>query len=184
MALRTIIFKSLFLIFLLIFSVSIFPLDLHADTIENQINDIKKEKEETQKKVEEAKQEEEQYIKQVDEVEDSLLASLNDLESLNAKLKETKAGITDLTLSISKKEKEIKTIEEEISQRSIILNKRAAEMYKRGNRSALDVVFKAEDFLDFFTRLKMLTSIMKEDIEIINEIKERKILLIESKKNM
>ncbi|MCE5329767.1 peptidoglycan DD-metalloendopeptidase family protein [bacterium] len=184
MTFRTIMFKSLFLIILLIFSASALPLNLYADTVEDQINNIQKEKEETQKKVENAKKEEEQYIQQVNDVESSLLASLTELEELNGKLKETKSKIADLTLSISIKEKELKTIEGEISNRSEILNKRAAEIYKRGNRNVLDVVFKADDFLDFFTRVKMLTSIVKEDIEIINEIKERKILLIESKKNI
>jgi len=57
-------------------------------------------------------------------------------------------------------------------------------MYKRGNKSIIDVVFKAEGFLDFFTRLKMLASIVKKDTEIIKEIMERKKLLFESKKNI
>lgn len=181
---RTIIFKFLLLIILPIFLTSIIPSNLYGDTIEDQINNIKKEKEETKKKVENAKKEEELYIKQVNDVENGLLASLSELEELNAKLKETKSNIVDLTFSISIKEKELKTIENEIDTRSEILNKRAAEIYKRGNRNILDVVLKADDFLDFFTRIKMLTSIVKEDIKIINEIKERKILLIESKKNI
>ncbi len=108
MALRSIIFKSLFLIILLIFSASVLPSNLYADTVEDQINNIQKEKAATQKKVENAKKEEEQYIQQVNDVENNMLASLTELEELNGKLKETKSKIADLTFSISTKEKELK----------------------------------------------------------------------------
>jgi len=177
-------FKTIIFIVLVAFLFTSCPLNLFGDTIENQISNIKKEKEETQKKLEDAKKEEERYINQVNTVEDNLLSTLDELSSLKVELQQTKSKITDLSSAITAKEKEISILEEEISQRSIFLNKRAAEMYKRGNKSTIDVVFKAEGFLDFFTRLKMLASIVKKDAEIIKEIMERKKLLLESKTNI
>jgi len=177
-------FKIIIFIVLLVFLFSAGPLNLFADTIENQINNVKKEKEETQKKLEDAKKEEEQYTSQVNTVEDNLLSTLDELSSLKDKLTLAKTKITELSLDVSVKEKEIAIIEEEIKVRSTFLDKRAAEMYKRGNRSVFDVVFKAEGFLDFFTRMKMLASIVKKDAEIIKEIMERKKLLLETKKNI
>jgi murein DD-endopeptidase MepM/ murein hydrolase activator NlpD len=177
-------FKIIIFIVLLVFLFSAGPLNLFADTIENQINNIQKEKEETQKKLEDAKKEEEQYTSQVNTVEDNLLSTLDELSSLKDKLTQAKIKITELSLDVSVKEKEIAIIEEEIKVRSTFLDKRAAEMYKRGNRSVFDVVFRAEGFLDFFTRLKMLASIVKKDAEIIKEIMERKKLLLETKKNI
>jgi murein DD-endopeptidase MepM/ murein hydrolase activator NlpD len=177
-------FKTIVFVVLLVFLSTACPLNLYGDTIENQISNIKKEKEETQKKLEDAKKEEEQYINQVNVVEDNLLSTLDDLSSLKDKLQQTKTKIIELSSAITTKEEEISILEEEINQRSTLLNKRAAEIYKRGNRNALDVVFKADGFLDFFTRLKMLTSIVKKDAEIIKEIMERKKLLLESKKNI
>ena len=177
-------FKIIIFIVLLVFLFSAGPLNLFADTIENQINNIQKEKEETQKKLEDAKKEEEQYTSQVNTVEDNLLSTLDELSSLKDKLTQAKIKITELSLDVSVKEKEIAIIEEEIKERSTFLDKRAAEMYKRGNRSVFDVVFKAEGFLDFFTRLKMLASIVKKDAEIIKEIMERKNQLLETKKNI
>jgi len=181
---KTATFKTFIFIVLLVFLFASFPLNLFGDTTENQINNIKKEKEETKEKLEEAKKEEEEYINQVNMVEDNLLLTLSELTNLKDKLEQTKINIEGLSSSITAKEKEISTIEEEISQRSIFLNKRAVEIYKRGNRNVLDVIFKAEGFLDFFTRLKMLTSIIKKDAEIIKEIMERKLMLLESKKNI
>jgi murein DD-endopeptidase MepM/ murein hydrolase activator NlpD len=177
-------FKTIIFIVLLFFLSTAFPINLYAEPIENQISNIKKEKEETQKKLEDAKKEEEQYVNQFNLVEDNLLSTLDEISSLKDKLGQTKTKIKDLSLSITKKGEEISILEEEINQRSTFLNKRAVEIYKRGNRNALDVVFKAEGFLDFFTRLKMLTSIVKKDAEIIKETAERKKLLLESKKNI
>lgn len=177
-------FKTIIFAILLVFLFTSCPLNLFGDTVENQISNIKKEKEETQKKLEDAKKEEEQYINQVNLVEDNLLSTLDDLSSLKDKLQQTKTKIIELSSAITAKEKEISILEEEINQRSTFLNKRAAEIYKRGNKNVLDVVFKADGFLDFFTRLKMLTSIVKKDAEIIKEIMERKKLLLESKKNI
>ncbi|MHB1336452.1 MAG: murein hydrolase activator EnvC family protein [Candidatus Humimicrobiaceae bacterium] len=177
-------FKTIIFVVLLVFLFTACPLNLFGDTVENQISNIKKEKEETQKKLEDAKKEEEQYINQVNLVENNLLSTLDDLLSLKDKLQQTKTKIIELTSAITAKEKEISILEEEINQRSAFLNKRAAEIYKRGNKNVLDVVFKADGFLDFFTRLKMLTSIVKKDAEVIKEIMERKKLLLESKKNI
>ena len=184
MNLKKVSFKIIIFVAMLFFLFAACPLSLFGDTTENQINNIKKEKEETQKKLEEAKKEEEEYINQVNLVEDNLLLTLSELTNLKDKLGQTKANISELSSSITAKEKEILTIEEEISQRSIFLNKRAVEIYKRGNRNVLNVVFKADGFLDFFTRLKMLTSIIKKDAEIIKEIMERKLILLESKKKI
>ncbi len=178
------LFKTIIFIVLLIFLFSASPLNLFGDTIENELNNIKKEKEETQKKLEDAKKEEEQYISQVSIVEENMLSALEVLSGLKDKLEQTRLKITDLSLAITAKEKEIIVVEEEINQRSVFLNKRAAEMYKRGNRSILDVIFKAEGFVDFFTRLKMLASILKKDAEIIKEIMERKKVLLETKNNI
>lgn len=177
-------FKIVIFVLLLIFLLSVCPLNLYGDTVENQISNIQKEKEETKKKLEEAKKEEEAYIGQVNQVEDNLLLTLDELTSLKDKLWQTKTKIVDLSNSINSKEKEILTLEEEIGVRSKFLNKRAVEIYKRGNRNVLDVIFKADGFLDFFTRLKMLASIIKKDAETIKEIMERKMLLLESKKNV
>ncbi|MHB1346209.1 MAG: murein hydrolase activator EnvC family protein [Candidatus Humimicrobiaceae bacterium] len=181
---KTSSFKIVIFVLLLIFLVSVCPLNLYGDTVENQISNIQKEKEETKKKLEDAKKEEEAYISQVKQVEDSLLLTLDELASLKDKLWQTKTKIVDLSNSINSKEKEILTLEEEIGVRSKFLNKRAVEIYKRGNRNVFDVIFKADGFLDFFTRLKMLASIIKKDAETIKEIMERKMLILESKKNV
>jgi len=170
-------------------SILISPIDftsnyLYADTTQDQLKDIGLEKEETQKKVEEAKKEENEYIKQVNEVEDNMLAVLDELEKLNKELDNTKTDISEMTIDIAMKREEVKKLEEDIRHKTEILNKRIAEIYKKGNSSSIDVIFKSVDFIDFFTRIKMVTEIAQQDVEIINEIKEKKQNLVESQKKI
>ena len=85
---------------------------------------------------------------------------------------------------IAMQKEELKKIEAEILEKTEILNKRVTEIYKKGNSSSIDVIFKSVGFIDFFTRLKMVSAIAQKDIEIINEIKDKKQELIESQKNI
>lgn len=173
-----------FIILVLIFQVNLIPASIYADSIEDSIKDIGREKEETKKKVEDAKNEEEGYLKQVNEIEDNMLSVLNELEELNSKLDESKNNISDMAIDIALKKEELKKLEAEILEKTEILNKRVAEMYKKGNSSSIDVIFKSVGFIDFFTRLKMVSAIAQKDIEIINEIKDKKQKLLESQKNI
>src|SRR5450830_1396722 len=71
---------SIFIIFILFFipNASIF-----ASSLEDQLAQIKKEKEQTQKKIEDAKKKEKDYLNQVNQVETQLLSSQDQLNTLN-----------------------------------------------------------------------------------------------------
>ncbi len=170
---------ALLIIFILFASVPPFAC---AESIENTTKST--EKEETKKKVEAAKNEEENYIKQVNEVEGSMLSALDELEELNKKLEQSKTNISDMTIDIEFQKEELKRTEKEIEEKTEILNKRIAEIYKKGNSSSIDIVFKSVGFIDFFTRLKIVSAIAQNDIDTINEIKEKKQRLIESQKKI
>ena len=113
-----------------------------------------------------------------------MIAVLEELEDLTKKLDKSKTDISDMTIDIALKKEELKKIETEIQEKTEILNKRVAEIYKKGNSSSIDVIFKSIGFIDFFTRLKMVSAIAQQDIDTINEIKEKKQKLIESQKNI
>lgn len=155
---------------------------VYAETTESSTKNI--EKEDNKKKVEAAKNEEANYIKQVNEVEDSMLAALDELEELNKKLEQSKTKISDMTIDIALQKEELEKAEKEIEEKTEILNKRIAEIYKKGNSSSIDIVFKSIGFIDFFTRLKIVSAIAQNDIDTINEIKEKKQELIESQKKI
>ncbi len=159
---------------------SVLPSKVYADDYYNDqtLEDIKKEKEETRKKIEEAQKEQEAYAAQVEEVEDKLLTSLSELNELNTSMAEAKSKIDKINLSITANEIKIEEIEKQLQEKTELLNMRIAEIYKTKNRNFMDVILKAEDFIDFVTRFKLMNLLLKQDIELIQEIKDKKAELL------
>lgn len=178
---------SLFIILFFPLAQFVYPSSLiYSDTApsQDQLEQIKKEKEETHKKIEEAQKEQEEYANQVNEVEKKLLSALTDLKELNDSLAEAKSESDKTTLLFVSNESELLQLEQELQAKTDILNNRIAEIYKKDNRNILNILLKASDFIEFFSRLKLLSLLVKKDSEIIEEIKEKKSELLTINKNI
>ncbi|MCL4377376.1 MAG: peptidoglycan DD-metalloendopeptidase family protein [Actinobacteria bacterium] len=175
------------LIVILLLSAALFyPLNNHlsAQTLEEQLQNIKNEQEANKKKIEEAKKKEQEYLKQVKSVEDQLLSSLSELKDLNEKQAKAKSDIDRTTVELASKEQELNQINDELKQKTEILNQRISVIYKNGNESILEILFKAKDFIDFISKIKLMTLIAKEDIKIIREVKDKREAELNIKKGM
>jgi len=156
-------------------SIAIVPRhNLYAQTLEEELAQIKKEREEANKKIEEVKKQEQAYLKQVNDVETQLLASLSQLDDLNTKLAEAKSDIDKTTIELVLKEQELNKIEGELDGKIAILNRRVASIYKNRDTNILEILLKAEDFIEFISRLKLMNLIAQQDAEIIKEIKDKR----------
>src|SRR4030042_4498756 len=148
--------------------------NLYAQTMEEELEQIKKEREEANKKIEEVKKEEQAYLKQVNEVETQLLSSLSQLDDLNVKLSEAKSDVDKTTIELVLKEQDLNKIEGELDGKIAILNRRVASIYKNKDSNILEILLKAEDFIEFISRLKLMNLIAQQDAEIIKEIKDKR----------
>jgi murein DD-endopeptidase MepM/ murein hydrolase activator NlpD len=178
---------SLFIILFFPLAQLVYPSSLiYSDTAlsQDQLEQIKKEKEETHKKIEEAQKEQEEYANQVNEVEKKLLSALTDLKELNDSLAEAKSESDKTTLLFVSNESELVQLEHELQSKTDILNNRIAEIYKKDNRNILNILLKTGDFIEFFSRLKLLSLLLKKDSEIIEEVKEKKAELLMINKNI
>jgi len=147
---------------------------LYAQSLEEELAQIKKEREEANKKIEEVKKQEQAYLKQVNEVETQLLSSLSQLDDLNTRLAEAKSDIDKTTIELVLKEQDLNKIEDELDGKIAILNKRVASIYKNRDTNILEILLKAEDFIEFISRLKLMNLIAQQDAEIIKEIKDKR----------
>lgn len=164
---------SIFICVLIIFT--IIPVaPLSGGSLEDQLEQIKKEKEETKKKIEDAKKKEQEYLGQVNKVEDQLLSSLDQLNDLNTNLADVKSNIDKTTIDLAIKESELLEINKELDAKSTILNNRVASIYKNGNTNILDVIFKAQSFTELLSKLKLMNLLADQDAVIIEEIKDKK----------
>ena len=172
-AIRLVIF--LLMLSIMASSIVIVPLhNLYAQTLEEELAQIKKEREEANKKIEEVKKQEQAYLKQVNEVETQLLTSLSQLNDLNTRLAEAKSDIDKTTIELVLKEQDLNKIEDELDGKIAILNRRVASIYKNKDSNILEILLKAEDFIEFISRLKLMNLIAQQDAEIIKAIKDKR----------
>lgn len=157
---------------------------LYGQSLDEELEQVKKDREETQKKIEEVKKQESAYLSEVKEVETDLLSSLSQLDGLNDKLSEAKSDMDKTTVDLVLKEQELKDIEDELNEKAEILNSRVATIYKNGDGNILQILLKAEDFLEFVSRFKLMSLIAQKDADIIKEIKDKKTANLNIKKGI
>jgi murein DD-endopeptidase MepM/ murein hydrolase activator NlpD len=160
------------------------PKSIYAQTLEEQLEQIKEEREETQEKIKEVTKTETQYRSEVNEVEEQLLGALDELDKLNQRLSEAKSEVDKTTIELVLKEEELNKIEGELDEKICILNGRVASIYKNGNGNILAILLKAEDFLDFISKLKLMNLFAQQDTQNVQLIKEKRYATIGLKKSV
>jgi murein DD-endopeptidase MepM/ murein hydrolase activator NlpD len=147
---------------------------LYAETLEEQLERVKKERENTQKEIEKAKKAEAEYTAQVNQVESNLINSLGELEDLNMQLSESKTEVDRLTIELVIKKKELKDVENILRQQTELLNERVAIIYKNRSRDLMELLMEPNSFVDFFSKLKLMNMIAQQDMEILLDVQETK----------
>jgi len=160
------------------------PKFIYAQSLEEELEQIQEERKETQEKIKDVKIQEQQYINQVDEVENQLLGALSELDELNNRLAKAKGEVDKATIEMVLKEEELNKIEEELDEKVRILNDRVASIYKNGKVNVLEILLKAENFLDFISKLKLMNLFAEQDTQNILSIKEKRDATIGIKKSI
>ena len=157
---------------------------LSAEPLDDELDRIKSEKEETQKRLEDIKKEESAYIKEVNNIENKLLSALDELNDLNAAISDKKSKIDKITVDLISREEAVREIEEKLNQKLDIFNRRLIDIYKNGDINILEVLLRSRDFIELVSRFKMMNLVARQDAQAISEIKEERQLLIDAKKKV
>lgn len=165
------------------FSISSGPQELQGQSLEEELQKIKEEREEAQKKIEEVKKTERHYIGEVSKVEEQLLGALSELDGFNTQLADAKSVVDRTTIELVLREEELKKIEDELTEKITILNNRVAEIYKKGN-NILEVLLKAENFIEFISRMKLMNLFAQQDTDNVLDIKDKRNATLGIKKSI
>ncbi|MHB8279632.1 MAG: peptidoglycan DD-metalloendopeptidase family protein [Candidatus Humimicrobiaceae bacterium] len=162
---------SIFIIFILFFipNASIF-----ASSLEDQLDQVKKDKAQTKKKIEDVKKKEQDYLNQVNRVETQLLSSLDQLNTLNKNFADVKSEIDKSNIELAVKENDLAEIGKELDTKESILNKRISAIYKHRGASFFEVLFKSKSFIELLSKLKLMNLLAAQDARIIEDIKSKK----------
>jgi len=157
---------------------------LYGQTLEEELEQIKKDREETQKKIQDTKKQEQSVLTEVKSVETTLLASLSELDGLNDKMAQTKSEVDKGTIELVLKEQELIKIDDELNAKGAILNTRVASIYKNRATNILEILLKAQNFIEFISRLKLMNLLASQDAVILKEIKDKKTANLNIKKGI
>jgi len=160
------------------------PKSIRAQTLEEELEQIQKDREATQEKIKDVEKQEQEYINQVNEVESQLTGALSELDTLNQRLADAKSEVDKATIELVLKEEELKRIEDELEGKVKILNDRVTAIYKNGGSNIMEILLKAQDFLDFISKLKLMNLFAEQDTENVQSIKEKRDATIGIKKSI
>ena len=138
------------------FSLYLNPGPIFPQSLEEELEQIQQDRKETQEKIEQIKRTESQYRNEVGKVEEQLLAALSELDGFHNQLSEAKTEVDKTTIELVLKEEDLNNIEEELNIKVAILNNRIEAIYKNGTNNILELLLKAEDFIDFISRMKLM----------------------------
>ncbi len=143
----------------------------------SRISDLQRELDRTEKeitninsRIQEVQTERSSVQKEIDQLDKVIL----ELTSEEIKLQMEIAAIED---NIEAIEQDIQEIQNEIQVTNELLEQRLRAMYKNGAVGYLEVLFNASDLSDFLTRMDMIQRIVRNDVNILEELEQQYISL-------
>ena len=153
----------------IIFAIILF---FHTAVFADEIEQLEGQKAEYDTAAEEARQ-----------VVDAIQAKINSVSEIKrvldeeaavavADYEEKQATLDETMARIEENESKLLATEEDYTAKHGKLEKRVRDIYINGQISYLDVMFGAQDFGDFLTRMDLLKRVMIQDSELVNEVLE------------
>lgn len=142
----------------------IFP--AYADELEEkkrELNEVSRQIKANQMMLKAKKKEANSVWGQIKDIESDIMAAESRINQLDDR-------ISVLETNIDIKEKEIAEAEEKLNEKVEVLSERLVFIYETGDVSYLEVLFSATDIKDFITRYDMLSMIVEQDRQLIEEI--------------
>ncbi len=165
-------------------SIFVCPQKLFSQSIEDELEEVKQQREDTQKKIEEAKATEQHCIGEISDVETQLLGALSELTDLKIRLADAEEKVNKTTVEMALKEEELKTIEDELDNNILILNDRVSYIYKNGSNHILGLLLSVKTFIEFTSNLKLVNLFAEQGNNNVHQIKDKRNAVMNIKKVM
>ena len=97
---------------------------------------------------------------------------------------ERQAALDETIYRIGENETKLAEVTEELNSKHGVLENRVRDIYINGQISYLDVLFGAQDFGDFLTRMDLLKRVMIRDAELVSEVLQYRNEIVEVGKQL
>jgi murein DD-endopeptidase MepM/ murein hydrolase activator NlpD len=112
-----------------------------------------------------------QLDKTIDALEQELAGIERERDRAAAALAETRRELDLLEKAIEQKRAQLAKAQEDLAAQQVRLNARAASIYKGGEIGYIEALLSTERLVDLVNRLDLLTKLMKQDEEVLTQIK-------------
>ena len=154
---------------------------VHAD----QIQDIKDERASIKEDLSDAESKIADVLIDLEELDEEIERAESALKENHAKMEETEADIETKEAEVEELEHEIAELEDEIAKRHEILKNRVSSYQKTGGDiSYLEVIFGAESFGDFISRISAITKITNSDAKMIEQQEKDKAKVVQKREKV
>src|SRR5699024_9013972 len=121
----------------------------------------------------------------LEELDEEIERAESALKENHAKMEETEADIETKEAEVEELEHEIAELEDEIAKRHEILKNRVSSYQKTGGDiSYLEVIFGAESFGDFISRISAITKITNSDAKMIEQQEKDKAKVVQKREKV
>ncbi len=136
---------------------------------QKQLDDADAKTKQAQKELQKAQEAKKAALAQYNAIDKQISDTEDEIGRIETQIEQTKE---DITL----KQEELKAAEEEFKQYEAVFMVRARAMYENSEIDYLEILFGADDFGDFLSKIEMISQLMDYDngiLEKLNETKEK-----------
>lgn len=133
---------------------------------------------EKQEQLQQQAQEEQKKLnavtEQLNNVSEQMRILQNELDTANAAYTEVKNKLDTANQQIADNEDKLAKTEASLKKNQKYLQRRVRDIYMHGQVSYLDILFGAQDFSDFLTRMDLIKHILRYDYDLITKIRQER----------
>ena len=136
----------------------------------DEIEQLESEKASYEEAAERARQAAELIQGKIDSVSEFKRQLDEDAAQATAVYEERQAALDETVYRIGENETKLAEVTQELNEKHAVLEKRVRDIYINGQISYLDVLFGAQDFGDFLTRMDLLKRVIIRDSELVADV--------------
>ena len=141
------------------------PVAMADDTedLEAQLEDLQQQADEQQAKTDEIQA-------NIDSVSEQLRVLSDSVSEAEAEYAEVSDALDATEGKIAANQDLLEETEQRLAVKQKVLRTRVRDIYMHGQLSYIDVLFGAQDLSDLFTRMELLTRVLKQDYTLVNQV--------------
>ena len=170
--------------FLTLLAAIIFLTTAPAFADDEEIQQLEEEKATYEEAAEKARAASELIQGKIDSVSEFKRQLDEEAAEATAVYEERQAALDETIYRIGENETKLVEVTEELNSKHGVLENRVRDIYINGQISYLDVLFGAQDFGDFLTRMDLLKRVMMKDAELVSEVLQYRNEIVEVGKQL